>query len=169
MSSASSASFMSKHYRQGLLADTNVLLLLLVGSLDRGLIKHKIVSNQGFDEADFDFLYSFVGRFQKLITTPHILAEVSNHADKLKGKDHQRLFLKLASLIETMDEHSEPSKAISKSDAFLRFGLTDAAISCLAKKHFLVLTVDYKLAGYLQKQGAAAINFNNLRDVTRAG
>jgi rRNA-processing protein FCF1 len=157
---------MSEYYRRGLLVDTNVLLLFLLGSLDRKLIQHKIVSNQGFDEADFDSLVTFVSRFQKLITTPHILTEVSNHAEKLKGEDRQRIFLKLVSLIEAMDEHSEPSKQISRSDAFVRFGLTDAAISAIAKKQFLVLTVDFALTGYLRKQGIEAINFNNVRQFT---
>lgn len=166
MSPARSDSFMSKYYRRGLLVDTNVLLLLLLGSLDRKLIQHKIVSNQGFNEADFDSLMAFVSRFQKLITSPHILTEVSNHAEKVKGEDHQRLFKKFVSLIEVMDEHSEPSKEISRSDAFVRFGLTDAAISAIAKKQFLVLTVDFALTGYLRKQGVDVINFNNVRQIT---
>jgi hypothetical protein len=166
MSPARSDSVMSEYCRRGLLVDTNVLLLFLLGSLDRKLIQHKIVSNQGFDEADFDSLVAFVSRFQKLITTPHILTEVSNHAEKLKGEDRQRIFPKLVSLIEAMDEHSEPSKQISRSDAFVRFGLTDAAISAIAKKQFLVLTVDFALTGYLRKQGIEAINFNNVRQFT---
>ena|ERR1019366_6479409 len=158
----------NSHYK-GLLVDTNVLLLLLVGSLDPKLIsRFKITANQGFDEADFNLLQTYAGRFQKLITTPHILAEVSNHADKIKDGFRQQVSQRLAALIEVLDERIESAKILARSDAFLRFGLTDAAISHLAAKNFCVLTVDLPLAGYLQKVGVAAINFNHLRHLPAA-
>lgn len=161
---------MGHSHQKGLLVDTNVLLLFLVGNLDPKLVgRFKVTANQGFDEADFHLLQTFVYRFQKLVTTPHILAEVSNHADKIKGQFRQNLSQRFAALVELLDERSEPAKTLVQSDAFLRFGLTDAAISCLAKKQFLVLTVDFRLAGYLQKEGVSATNFNNLRQFARDG
>lgn len=161
---------MGKNHHKGLLVDTNVLLLLLIGSLDSKLIRNfKITANQGFDEADFNLLRSFVGKFQSIITTPHILTEVSNHADKIKGDIRKRIFGKLVSLIGQLDECSESSKALAKSDAFVRFGLTDTAISSLASKNFLVLTVDFPLAGYLKKKNVDVINFNHLRQTALAG
>jgi hypothetical protein len=46
---------MKKFHRKGLLIDTNLLLLLLVGSVDPSLIAiNKITANQGFDKLDFD-------------------------------------------------------------------------------------------------------------------
>jgi hypothetical protein len=161
------ATLMGKNHHKGLLVDTNVLILLLVGSLDTKLIgDFKITANQGFDEADFDLLCSFIGQFQKIVTTPHILAEVSNHADKIKGDARIKIFGQLACLIEQFDEHAEPSRSLVKSDAFVRFGLTDAAISSLASKKFSVLTVDFPLMGYLKKQNVDVINFNHLRQTT---
>jgi hypothetical protein len=158
---------MGKHRHKGLLVDTNVLLLLLVGSINPKLITNcKITTNQGFDEADFNVLCAFVGKFQKIVTTPHILTEVSNHADKIKGGDHKKIFGQLISLIEQFDEHAESTKILVKSDAFIRFGLTDTAISSLASKNFLVLTVDLPLVGYLQGKKADVINFNHLRQMT---
>jgi hypothetical protein len=158
---------MGKHRHKGLLVDTNVLLLLLIGSLDSKLIGNfKITANQGFDEADFNLLRAFVGKFQKIVTTPHILTEVSNHADKIKGDAHKKIFGRFVSLIEQLDEHTETTKALVKSDAFVRFGLTDTAISSLASKNFLVLTVDFPLVSYLQSKKADVINFNHLRQMT---
>jgi hypothetical protein len=158
---------MGKHRHKGLLVDTNVLLLLLIGSLDSKLIgKFKITANQGFDEADFNILRSFIEKFKTIVTTPHILAEVSNHADKIKGDDHKRIFGQFISLIQQLDEYAESTKLLVKSDAFVRFGLTDTAISSLASKNFLVLTVDFPLVGYLQTKKADVINFNHLRQMT---
>jgi rRNA-processing protein FCF1 len=153
---------MNRFHRKNLLLDTNLLLLLLVGSFDPSKIRtHKITANQGFNETDFNQLRNFVCRFQKLVTTPHILTEVSNHADK--GVDKGRFLHQFLSLIEKMDERFETSQSLAKTDAFVRFGLADAAISHLANGNFIVLTVDYCLAGYLQKKGVRTINFNIVR------
>jgi len=158
---------MGKHYHKGLLSDTNVLLLLLVGSLDSKLIGNfKITANHGFDEADFNLLLAFVGKFQKIVTTPHILTEVSNHADKMKGDNHKKIFDRFISLIEQLDERGESAKMLTKTDAFVRFGLTDTAIGSLASKNLLVLTVDLRLVGYLQKKNVDVVNFNHLRQMT---
>ncbi len=162
---------MNKFHRNSLLIDTNLLLLLLIGSLNPSLIgKNKITASQGFDEKDFNQLRNFAGNFQKLITTPHILTEVSNHAEKIKGADHLKFLQQFTSLIESerMKEHSESSKLLAKTDAFVRFGLTDAAISHLANKNFLVLTTDRTLPGYLSRKGVGVINFNNVRQILQA-
>lgn len=149
-----------------MLVDTNLLLLLLIGSLSPALIrKEKITANQGFNEADFNQLRDFSCRFQRWVTTPHILTEVSNHADKVKEPNHGKFIQKFMSLIDKLDECSETSKLLAKTDAFARFGLTDTAISHLANESFLVLTVDFPLAGYLQKKGVTVINFNHVRQI----
>jgi hypothetical protein len=55
---------------------------------------------------------------------------------------------------------------LTKTDAFVRFGLTDTAIGSLASKNLLVLTVDLRLVGYLQKKNVDVVNFNHLRQMT---
>lgn len=157
---------MNKFHRKSLLIDTNLLLLLLIGSLNPSRIrKEKITANQGFDEDDFKQLLDFAVTFQTWVTTPHILTEVSNHADKIKGANHGGFFQHFVSLIERLDECSAPSKLLAKTETFTRFGLTDTAISHLAIESILVLTIDFPLAGYLHKKGVNAINFNNVRRI----
>ena len=157
---------MKPFHRNSLLIDTNLLILLLVGSCNPSLIgTNKITANQGFDEEDFNSLRDFIGRFQKLVTTPHILTEVSNHTEKIKGVDHPQIISQFAQWIETLEEHSESSKQLAKTEAFARYGLTDSAVSHLANKNLLVLTIDLQLAGYLHKRGVNVINFNHVRHV----
>jgi len=154
---------MKKIHRKYLLMDTNLLLLLLIGSLSPSRIRiEKVTANQGFDEQDFKQLCDYVGKFQKLVSTPHILTEVSNHADKIKSNRGQ-LIQQFISLIETLDERSEKSELLARTDAFPRFGLTDAAISHLADEAFVVLTTDFPLSGFLRKKGVYVINFNHVR------
>jgi hypothetical protein len=90
---------MNKFHRKYLLLDTNLLLLLLVGSLDPSLIqKEKVTANQGFDETDFNQLRDFVSQFQKLVATPHILTEV-----KSRGQNQKRESCKILSTFHISD------------------------------------------------------------------
>jgi rRNA-processing protein FCF1 len=166
MSFESFVPLIHKYSRKGLLIDTNVLLLLLVGSLDRKLIgKSKITANQGFTTDDYEVLKTFIGNFQKVITTPHVLSEVSNHVDKFKGDYHREIFKSFACLIEESEEHFKAAQSLTNSEGFVTFGLTDVAISVLASEKILVLTSDFPLAGFLEKKGVDVINFNHLRQL----
>lgn len=67
-----------QHYKQkGLLIDTNILLLYIVGAVDINLIRN-FGRTANFAENDFYVVSKFVDYFDIKITTPHILTEVSN-------------------------------------------------------------------------------------------
>ena len=150
--------------RNGLLIDTNLLILLLVGSCHPSLIRtNKITANQGFDQNDFIRLRDFAGRFRKLVTTPHILTEVSNHTEKIKGPDRQTFIREFVGWLEIMEEQSEPARQLAGMEGFAEYGLTDSAIHHLARNGLAVITVDFRLVGFLQKRGVKAVNFNHLR------
>jgi hypothetical protein len=152
---------------KGLLLDTNLLLLYLVGNaVPQALSTFKPTVNQGFTKNDFDLLSQIASLFSKLITTPHILTEVSNHSDKLKGRLRQQFSDYMVAFIQGLEEESQPSRQLCVRAEFPRFGLTDTAIAAIAPKRFFVLTVDFQLAGHLQKVGVAVLNFNHLRQMT---
>ena len=67
-----------QHYKQkGILIDTNILLLYIVGAVDINLIRN-FGRTAEFAENDFYVVSKFVDYFDIKITTPHILTEVSN-------------------------------------------------------------------------------------------
>jgi hypothetical protein len=151
---------------RGLLLDTNLLLLFLVGSTSPNLVPgFKILANQGFQIEDFKTLLKLAKSFQRLVTTPHILTEVSNHADKLKGRHRTILFEKIAIAADNFLEESRPSKELCQLDGFPKFGLADTAIAAIALNQYLVLTIDLALVGHLQAKRAAVINFHSLRGI----
>lgn len=45
----------------------------------------------------------------------------------------------------------------------MRFGLTDAAILAVALGGYLVLTDDFRLAGYMESRALPVLNFTHLR------
>ena len=77
---ASVEAFVRPHASKLLVIDTNLLLLLPVGSADRKRIQ-QFKRTREFSEADFEAVYEVADYFVRrsgLLTTPHVLAEASN-------------------------------------------------------------------------------------------
>lgn len=153
-----------RYAAKGLLLDSNVLLLYIVGLTDKSQVgRFKRTANSGFTAQDFNLLESFVLRFTQVVTLPYILAEVSNFVDT--GDKLGRMMLEtLATQIGVFYEPSIRSMDVAPTKGFTQFGLTDAAIFLAAQNRYLVLTKDMPLWAFLYNSGVAAVNFNNLRE-----
>lgn len=162
-----------KRYRsRGLLVDSNLLLVLCVGSVDRTLVP-EFKRTKAYSENDYDILCRFIGFFQKILTTPNILTEVSNLGSSLKGRRRNE-FQKAFSLItNSLLEEYTASKAAVNIPIFRDCGLADSVTFCVSQSHSgcLLLTDDLQLAGKVNKAraGGAALNFTQLRCLPQAG
>jgi rRNA-processing protein FCF1 len=152
----------ARYQRKGILIDTNILLLWLVGSTNKARIT-KFNRTQGFVAEDYELLVDIFQTFQKVLTTPNILTEVSNLINQLGEPERSQCFSIFARDIIQLDEIYTDSHTIAATDKFTKFGLTDCGIASLAKGNYLVLTEDFKLANYLQTIGIDTVNFNNIR------
>jgi rRNA-processing protein FCF1 len=155
----------SRYHQKGILIDTNILLLFLVGSVNKERIT-KFNRTQQFIPEDYELLLEFMGKFQKLVTTPNILTEVNSLANQLGEPERSQCFAIFARFVKNVDilnEHYIKSQEAVNTDKFIKFGLTDSGIVTLAKGNYLVLTDDLKLANYLQNLEVDVINFNNIR------
>jgi hypothetical protein len=152
-----------KHYQSGVFLDTNILLLYFVGIVDENLVSRFKRTANRYCVEDYYLLCNLLPYFSKIVTTPHILTEVSNLAGQLSGRVKEEFFLRFANGISLFDEHYTCSADIAGTSAFIKFGLTDAGIVYL--KTHLVLTEDASLAWYLQSQGIDVINFNHIRSL----
>ena len=82
-----------QRYRgKGVLLDTNILLLYFVGAFNPEEIP-RFKRTKMFTVEDHDTLVGILGYFEKIVTTPNILTEVSNLsgqlAEHLKGKKNR--------------------------------------------------------------------------------
>ena len=146
-----------------LLLDTNTLLLLYVGLFDRSLVAN-FKRTRIFTVDDFDLLVQIVDGFQTLVTTPHVLAEVSNLSGQLRDEARRGYFATFARSLQQVDERYVPAKALINHPVFVRLGLTDAGIAELAHRDRLtVLTTDLDLFLWLSKAQVRVFNFNHLR------
>lgn len=74
---------MVHEYRpRGVLVDANILLLFFIGSYDTKLIT-RFKRTSRFTVRDYELVGNFLAAFERRITTPHILTEVSNLAGQL--------------------------------------------------------------------------------------
>jgi hypothetical protein len=151
-----------KHRAKGVLVDTNLLVLFLVGTVNRQRITN-FKRTADFTIEDYELLARLIGWFGKLIATPHVLSQVSDLTD-LAGKElvvSRELFKKL--VIEQIEETYDGSRVLVADSCFDRFGLTDAAIATVCSRGVLVLTTDLRLHLMLQQRNIDALNFNHVR------
>ena len=151
-----------------LLLDTNLLVLLVVGLTDRGLIlKHK--RTRTFEPADYDLLLEILASFDTVVVTPHILAEASNLLAQTGEPALSALRTTFAALVEAQEERYVAARDSVRQPAFLRLGLTDTAILGLAGDDLALLTTDVGLYLEAAKTNSLAENFNHLRQARLLG
>ena len=147
----------------GLLIDTNLLVLFVVGSINRSRVP-VFKRTSKYSGEDYDLLLRVIGAWRKpLFTLPHVLAEVSNLTD-LKGHEllSARHFLK--GTIAILREPELASARAAQNAQYGDLGLVDAAIATLAREHdCAVLTDDLTLYLALHQEGVPSLNFAHLQ------
>ncbi|SNT70930.1 PIN domain-containing protein [Psychrobacter sp. LV10R520-6] len=150
----------SKH----VLLDANLLTMYLVAQLGDGEVE-SYKRTQEYTTADAKILDKTLLGFKSIITTPQVLTETANLLDWVSGAKRQLLFGYLSRFIVQTGEKYLPAKQIIISPAFIKLGLSDAALFdiCHLDKCVL-LTADLDLYGFAAGHGIEAINFNHLRN-----
>ena len=157
-----------KHKQSGVLVDTNLLLLLLIGAVDERCIGGKRTENYTVDQ--YRALANFLKDFKAVITTPHILAEVSNLGGAaLYGRLRQAFFLllslpglfRLEAGDDFVQEHSVKRQSVEPI-CLARLGLTDAVIAKLCEQRILFISDDFDLVNLISAAGGDAINFSHM-------
>lgn len=146
-----------KYRQKGILIDTNLVLLYIVGSID--ILRIREFSRTAmFTGDDFYRVSKFIDYFDLKITTPHVLTEVSNFIG-----NRQDLPILLKTYIEKSKEISLESSEVSKNNAFLKFGLADTAIIDTAKNSYLVFTDDGPLYGFLMNSHIDVVSLDQVK------
>ena len=146
----------------GAYIDSNLLVLLVVGSLDRNLIaRHR--RSRRFSPDDYDRLLALLQPLDKILVTPNTLTEASN---LLSSSRDSRLMACLRALIENGEEIIVSSRVAARNRMFGRLGLTDAALLEVVSAETPLITVDFDLYGAaLAKGEGVAVNFTHFRAI----
>jgi len=144
--------------------DSNLLLLLVVGTADRAYItKHRRL--QSYSEGDFDLLRQLIAPMSAIIVTPNILTETSNFAQQIAEPARTRIATAFAILLDKLDEQYVASKQAAAQPEFPCLWLTDSGILDQMTKEHILLTADLSLYLAAERRGHKAINFNHQRDL----
>jgi hypothetical protein len=150
-----------KHRAKGALVDANLLVLLLVGAVNKRRIQN-FKRTENFTVEDFDLLTRLIDWFGKLFATPHVLSQASDLTD-LHGKELLQVRRTFKLIVDQIEESYDPSRTLVLDPMFERLGLADAAIATVCSRGVLVLTADLELQLEVQRRGADALNFNHVR------
>ena len=151
----------SKHRNNGLLIDSNLLLLLVVGLYDRRRIEG-FKRTSAYTLSDFQRIGWLQLQFTKLWTTPNILTEVDNLGRQLPKNEWPEFAKSIKSLCLKMFESSVRSASAMELTTFARLGLADNVTLSLGNS-FLLISDDLQLCLEASRLGYDAINFNHLR------
>jgi hypothetical protein len=144
--------------------DSNLILLLVVGSASKAYIAtHKRLKDD-YTVDDFDLLGLILADFSDIVLLPHILAEVSNLARQIKNPARAKIQHKLKTLITTATELPIQSASGAQRDEFDELGLTDAAILHLCNMSLngispTLITSDTDLANSAHSLGYSVIDY----------
>ncbi len=153
----------SKYYNKGIIFDTNILLLLLIGLYDPTLItKFKRVNK--YNLRDFGILKDIYSNSNKVIISQPIVTELSNLSFNLSSKLLKSYFKSFCNELFKFKEINRDKNTILINPLFHKLGFTDCSIIEVAKKgKYLVITDDLELYLKLTFIGIPVENFNHLK------
>ena len=141
--------------------DSNLLVLLVVGSVDRGLISRHRRSRR-FSPGDYDRLLALLAPLDRVLVTPNTLTEASN---LLSSSRDPRPMDYLRALIGNTEEIVVASRTAAQNRLFGRLGLTDAALLEVVSAQSPLITVDFDLYGAASAKGeGVAVNFTHFQE-----
>ncbi len=152
--------FLVQKYRsRGLLLDSNLLLLYLVGSVNPLLVGtgnyNKLSS---FTTQQIAILRHLTSLFQRLVTTAHILTEVSNLVGFMHDAGRLQVFQSFASTLEMISEQEISSYQVARRNEFKYIGLTDSVLAELSSR-FLIVSNDGRMVNLLRDAGLDALKW----------
>ena len=147
---------------RSLILDANVLVLLIVGNVDRKAITFHKRTRQ-FIETDFDLLVEIVQRFDLCVVTTSVLTEASNLLAHTHEALKLRLLVELRRFVAIASEERPESRVAVADEVYTRLGLTDAGLMTCVRSGSSLLTTDLGLYLAAAKLSDKVFNFNHLR------
>jgi hypothetical protein len=152
-----------KYQSRGIIIDTNLLVLLLVGLYDKDYIQ-VFKRTASYSSEDFEIILKLIKYFRHIIVTPQILAELSNITEKMEEERLKQYFKYLVNFLSNASEKYVPKDLLLKAPFLYKIGFTDLSIvESSTNKNLLVLTDDLRLTNFLAAKKCDFINLNHIR------
>jgi hypothetical protein len=150
--------------RHTVLVDTNILLLLVVGSTDPSKVGAMSRTKQ-YSVEDYRAASSIVEAFRWTVTTPHVLSQTSDllRGSGAYGELAHALSQKLKAVFIVTQEHFVPARVLARPLEFHSVGLADASVLDAAHRGCTIFTDDLPLHNVILSRGGKSINFTEWR------
>lgn len=130
----------SKH----LIIDANLLVLLIIGSVEGGRHIKNSKRLKAFTRSDYENVVKIMANYDDVYVTPYLAAEVSNLID-LKGYARELAFAVAQQLFGDIFKQIDVELVRDcRSEFFSSFGLADSSLINLAPD-YAILTNDHRL------------------------
>jgi rRNA-processing protein FCF1 len=139
------------NHKRTIVIDTNLLLLLVIGSVDDGKFIHKSDRLSKFSKKDYELLVDAIGIFGKNYITKYIATEVSNLID-LHSYARDKAYENARVMFKTFNEIHSNLNDDMEHHHFVGFGITDSKLVELALTH-IIFTDDRRVAPLLWENG----------------
>lgn len=152
--------FINKYSRLGVFVDTDPLLVLLVGKCKPSELRHI----GQYNEKDYEIIFSFLKKFQRIVITPYILAEVSDIAENRLEPYFKEFIIECTSFLKNFNERQIKKNKVLNREEAQRLGFPDVSIMISAEiGNLLVVSEDSDLITECGKKGIDVIDFSSLR------
>lgn len=130
-----------------ILIDSNSLVVLIVGLMDKKLIStHKRTSI--YSEEDFEKLLRVIQSFDRLLILPNTWTEVDNLLNNFSGNYKWPYIQNMRQMGNIATEKYLKTQLGIRSDYFIELGLTDSLILELGKQCEFLITSDSALSDF---------------------
>lgn len=151
---------------EGIIVDTEVLTLFLLGKYKPDLVETNKLTKGKFFKPDIIILDNILQFFKKIIITPYILAEVSN-LSRINIKDPQlsKYFQSMIKFLENAGEKEIKFNDLCKTDVQLisKYGFTDVAMFHISDEMKIpIITIDLDFYIYSSSR-IPIINFTHIK------
>ena len=130
---------------KGYFIDANLLVLFVAGSVNRDIIRRHRRLRDDYSVDDYDLLLELFNAVDQLLVMPNTLTEASNLLAQHGEPERSRLLAELRIVIEESEEVVVASRDAAATHAFIRHGLTDAALLRAVSEETPLLTTDEPL------------------------
>ena len=166
--------YRAKYLPQGIIVDTNIFILFLIGNYDPNFIKDcKALndSNKKYSIDDFELLKKILKVFNRMVITPQVIAEISNLSITKSGLYGERFLQYLRAVVKILrevEEHYEACKCLWGMEIGVvgRFGFVDMTMFELSKNiNMPILTDDLPFFLYCSEKQRPSINFEYIKNL----
>lgn len=148
--------------RQALL-DTGPFVVLVVGSIDPGLLG-STQHLKAYTPEDWPLLQRFLSGYGAAVVTPHVATEAAHFIGKIGEQRGKRMKAGLAKVLAAVEERTVASKTAASRREFAWLDLADCSLLEAGEPQSTLLSTDAALVRRRLELGFAAVNFNHLRE-----